>query len=195
MPEIALILGHPRPDGSYCEALAEAYAGGARAAGHQVTRIDVASLEGDPVLRDPARHQRGEVPEALRPAQEAIGRATHLVVIYPLWLGAMPALLKGFLEQVMTPGFAYTMAGAAHGRWTKGLKGKSARIIVTMGMPAFIYRWYFGAHSLKSLRRNILGFCGVGPIRTTLFGGIEAVADAKRKRWLAEVRDLGRRAA
>ncbi|HEX6144899.1 MAG TPA: NAD(P)H-dependent oxidoreductase [Geminicoccaceae bacterium] len=195
MAEIALILGHPRPDGSYCRALAGAYADAARAAGHRVTLIEVAALEGDPVLRDPARHQRGEVPEALRPAQEAIGRAKHLVVIYPLWLGAMPALLKGFLEQVMTPGFAYTMGDGAKGRWTKGLKGKSARIIVTMGMPAFVYRWYFGAHSLKSLKRNILGFCGVGPIRATLFGGIEAVDDARRRGWLEQVADLGRRAA
>ncbi len=52
----------------------------------------------------------------------------------------------------------------------KLLAGKSACVVITMGMPAFIYRWYFGAHGLKNLKRNILGFCGVGPIKDTLIG-------------------------
>ena len=40
------------------------------------------------------------------------------------------------------------------------MSGKSARIVVTMGMPGFWYRWYFRAHSLRSLQRNILKFVG-----------------------------------
>jgi putative NADPH-quinone reductase len=63
-----------------------------------------------------------------------------------------------------------------------------------MGMPALVYRWYFGAHSLKSLERNILGFCGIRPIRESLFGMVEAAGDAKRRRWLATMRTHGRRA-
>ena len=75
--------------------------------------------------------------------------------------------------------------------WTKRLKGKTARIIVTMGMPALVYRWYFGAHSLKSLERNILGFSGIGPIKESLFGMVEGVGDAKRQKWLTKMRSLG----
>lgn len=75
----------------------------------------------------------------------------------------------------------------------KLLKGKSARIVVTMGMPAWMYRWYFGAHSLKSLERNILGFCGIGPIRETLVGLVESSGDAKHQKWLRRMRELGRR--
>jgi putative NADPH-quinone reductase len=71
------------------------------------------------------------------------------------------------------------------------LKGRSARIVITMGMPAFIYRWYFGAHSLKSLERNVLKFCGVGPVRETLIGMVEAGDDAKRRAWLTRMRALG----
>ena len=105
----------------------------------------------------------------------------------------MPALLKGFLEQVFRPRFA--IAKPEGGKtWKKLLKGKSARIVVTMGMPAFVYRWYFGAHSLKSLERNILGFSGVGPIKASLFGLIEASSSATRERWLAKMRALGSRA-
>ena len=76
--------------------------------------------------------------------------------------------------------------------WKPGLKNKSARIVVTMGMPALVYRWYFGAHSLKSLERNILGFCGIGPIRESLVGMVDGPA-RRRERWLTRMRALGRR--
>lgn len=48
----------------------------------------------------------GALPEALRQAQQVLGRAEHLLIVYPLWLDTMPALLKAFLEQVFRPGFA-----------------------------------------------------------------------------------------
>jgi putative NADPH-quinone reductase len=73
------------------------------------------------------------------------------------------------------------------------LKGRTARIVVTMGMPALMYRWYFGAHSLKSLERSILGFCGIGPVRESLFG-LVAAGHAKHGKWLDTMRRLGRRA-
>lgn len=88
-----------------------------------------------PLLADPGQWHEGILPPALLPAQEAIARAAHLVLVYPLWLGDMPALLKGFLEQTLRPGFA--LARAPSNPLKAGLLGGcSARIIVTMGMPA-----------------------------------------------------------
>jgi len=75
-----------------------------------------------------------------------------------MWLGAMPGPLKGFFEQVFRPGFAFQTG--SRGFPKKHLKGKSARVVI---MPAAIYRWYFGAHRLKNLKRNILGFCSIAP--------------------------------
>ena len=132
--------------------------------------------------------ESGQPPAALVPCQEAIAQADHLLVVYPLWLGTMPALLKAFFEQVFRPGFAFTLGGAA---WSRRLKGKTARVVVMMGMPALIYRWYFGAHGLKSLERSILGFCGIGPIRESLIGMIETADTAKRDKWLRKMRRLG----
>jgi putative NADPH-quinone reductase len=108
------------------------------------------------LLRTQAEFETGAPPGDIRATQEAIGWAEQVVIVYPLWLGAMPALLKGFLEQALRPGFAFELK--PKGLWVRRLKGRSARIVVTMGMPAFFYRWYFGAHSLKSLQRNILPF-------------------------------------
>ena len=122
-------------------------------------------------------------------AQRAIAWAEHLVIVFPLWLGDMPAVLKGFFEQVLRPGFAIGKAGP--GRMAKGLlTGRSARIVVTMGMPAFFYAIYYRAHSLKSLKRNILEFCGVSPVRTTVIGMVEGRKEA-REDWLTRLAVFG----
>jgi putative NADPH-quinone reductase len=188
---ILVIQGHPDPaSGRLCRALADAYASAAEAAGHELRRIDVASLD-FPLLRTKQDFDKEPPAPAIRAAQESIAWAEHVVILYPLWLGAMPALLKGFLEQVFRPGFAF--AGATDkGQWTRKLKGRSARIIVTMGMPALIYRWVFGAHSLKSLERNILRFAGFGPVKDTLIGRVEGASEARRRRWLDSMQRLGR---
>lgn len=187
--QILILQGHPDPQGGhFCHALAEAYRDGAESAGHTVTLIEVARLD-FPLLRTKQDFDAGEVPDSLRDAQAAIGRAEHLILIYPLWLGTMPALLKAFLEQVLRPGFATSRVSGGRS-WQRLLTGRSARIVITMGMPAFVYRWYFRAHSLKSLERNILGFCGIGPIRESLIGLVDA-NPAKRAKWLAKMRALG----
>jgi len=185
---IAIVQGNPDPRGKrFAHALAEAYADGAQAAGHEVRVIDVAKLD-FPLVRSKEDFDKGAPPAAIQSAQHTIEWAEHVVFFYPLWLGAMPALLKAFLEQVFRPGFAYKFKGP--GMPEKLLKGKSARIVVTMGMPAFVYRWYFRAHSLKSFRRNILEFCGIGPVASTLIGSVEA-PKTDRNGWLATLRDLG----
>jgi putative NADPH-quinone reductase len=186
--QLAIIQGHPDPAGGHlCHALADAYAAGAQRADHSVTRIEVALLD-FPWLRTQADFETGAVPDLLRPAQAAIGQANHLCIVYPLWHGTLPALLKAFLEQVFRPGFAFELGERT---WRRPLKGKSARIVVTMGMPVLTYRWYFGAHGLKSLERSILGFCGIGPIRESLFGTVEAASAARRAGWLGAMRKLG----
>lgn len=188
---ITIIQGHPDPAGGhYGHALADSYAAGAEASGHEVRRVEVAWLD-VPYLRTAADFNKGETPAGLRDAQAAILWADHLVIIYPLWLGTMPALLKAFMEQVLRPGFAFDYG--EKGRWTSHLKGRSARVVVTMGMPAFIYRWFFGAHSLKSLERNILRFVGIRPVRESLIGMVEGSV-AAREKWLRKMTDLGRQA-
>jgi len=187
---IAIIQGHP--DASvrhYGHALADEYAKGAEDGGHEVRRIEVAQLE-FPILRTKDDFEKGVVPEAIKQAQAAISWADHLIILYPLWLGSMPALLKAFFEQVFRPGFAFKHGES--GRLPKKcLTGKSARIVVTMGMPAFVYRWIFLAHGLKNLERNILGSSGIGPIRSTLIGSIEGMTEKQRLAWLDEMRGLG----
>ncbi|MCD2339949.1 NAD(P)H-dependent oxidoreductase [Ideonella azotifigens] len=189
---ILIIQGHPDPAGGHFgHALAEAYASGACAAGHEVRVIDVAALD-FPLLRTKHAWEQGALPPALLPAQQGVQWAQHLVFFFPLWLGGMPALLKGFLEQVARPGFALALPGTPGPRQL--LKGRSARVVVTMGMPAPLYRWFFAAHDVKALERNILGFVGISPVRRSLIGMVEG--DAKRRlAWLQRLRSLGEKAS
>lgn len=193
MPEKILIIdGHPdREEGRLCHALANAYQQGCETGGHEVRHIKISEID-FPLLRTSLEFENGQLPSDIKQAQEAFLWCNHMLIVYPLWLGTMPALLKGFLEQVFRPGFAFDQNAKG---WPKGnLSGKSARIVVTMGMPGWVYRWIFGAHSLKSLERNVLKFAGIKPIRESIYGMVQAATDAKRSGWLAEMLKLGRKA-
>jgi len=189
---ILIIDGHPdsRAD-RYVHALSKAYFDGARVGGHEVRSIIVSEIE-FPLLRTSEDFRSGEAPADIRGAQELIAWANHVVILFPLWLGTMPALLKGFLEQTLRPGFAFDES-ARHGFPKKLLSGRSARIIVTMGMPALFFRWYFRAHSLRSLQRNVLRFCGFRPVNACVVGMVESMTSAQRGEWLAKIKELGLR--
>jgi putative NADPH-quinone reductase len=190
---IMILVGHPDPaEGRLCRALAQAYADGAHKAGHEVETIDLAQFE-VPLLRSAHEWQTEPVPAALAPVQDALMRCQHLVIVFPLWMGDMPAMLKAFIEQVARPGWAFPK-GAGGPLGAKALKGRSARVVVTMGMPALVYRYFFRAHSVKALERNILGFIGFGPIHETLFGNVEGASADTRAGWLATMAKLGAQA-
>ena len=186
MAKIAIIVGNPMPD-SYCEALGEAYARGVQSGGHAAKLFALAKMSFDPVLREGYRREQPLEPDLLA-SRDAIRAADHLVFIFPLWCGDMPAILKGFIERVLQPDLLAVHAGK--GDW-KVLKGKSARVIMTMGMPGWFYRLWFGAHALKLFRRNILHFTGVKPVRSTIHGMIEGVTSSTRNEWLRETEALG----
>ncbi len=193
MRKIVIIQGHPDPsEDRLCRALAKAYEEGARSGGHNVHVIDPARID-FPVLRTQDDWKGGidGTPASLRDAQAHCIEADHFMIIYPLWMGTMPALLKAFMEQVFRPGVALSADDTYPGAL---MKGKSARIVITMGMPALAYRWYFRAHSLKSLQRNILGFAGIKPVKNTLFGMVEKADGARTQKWFDAMTALGKAA-
>lgn len=190
---ILILDGHPDPDPArFCHALAASYAQGAAEIGHVVHRTNLSDLE-FPVLQSRHDWEEGPPPAAILDLQDQLAWADHIVIVYPLWLGETPARLKALFEQAFRPAFAF--GGKAVSPGGGKLKGRSARVIVTMGMPAAAYRFFYLAHSLRSLKRNILDLVGIGPVRDTLIGGVETRSDASRKRCLTQVRRMGARAA
>jgi putative NADPH-quinone reductase len=186
---ILILQGNPDPNPvHFGHALEASYAAAAREAGHEVRIVAVAAFPFLPFLRNREDWLQAPLPQ-FAAAQDQIRWADHLVLIYPLWMGDMPGILKTFLEQIARPGFAFEEGGKDKPA-KKLLTGKSARVVVTMGMPGFFYRWYYRAHSLKSLERNILAFVGFKPVRSTVIGSVEASADVREKA-LLEMARLG----
>ena len=187
---ILVIDGHPDPArGRLVHALADQYAAAAESGGHLVQIVRLCEFE-FPWLRS-AKEFAARPLGMIGSQQEHFRWADHLVIVYPLWLGSMPALLKAYLEQVLRPGFAFAY-GKGRGLPQQLLTGKSARIVVTMGMPSLFYRLYYRSHSVRSLARNILGFVGFKPVRVSLIGNAEGSA-AARKRCINELLRLARR--
>jgi putative NADPH-quinone reductase len=188
---ILTIQAHPDASRAHlCHALSASYVKGAEAAGHTLRQVNLATLD-FPLLRSQQDWEEGSVPAVLKAAQDDIGWAEHIVFFFPLWLGDMPALLKGFLEQVARPGFAIIREKGGKPWGKKGLTGRSARLVVTMGMPAVVYRWYFRAHSVKSLERNVLGFVGIAPVHETLIGLTGDMKPEDAAKWLIKLERLG----
>lgn len=157
---ILVVDGHPDPSRErFCHALTEAYVEGARSTGKETRLISVAEAA-FPLLRTAAEFGTAPDAPAILRAREDMVWADHIVLIFPLWLGGAPALLRGFLEQIARGAF---VAEISKRGVQQKLKGKSARLIVTMGMPAPIYRLWFREHGVRNIMQGILGLGGVAP--------------------------------
>ncbi len=188
MTRLLVINGNPALQReSFSQALCTAYTEAAKRSGHEVRALQIAALDFDPILHE-GYHGLQPLESHLVAAQEFITWAEHIVVIYPMWQFGVPALLKGFCERVLTPGFAYSTS-AKNPLQASLLKGRSVRLVQTMGMPAFVFATIFGAHGCKAFK-SLFSFCGFGPVRTTLLGMVEG-SDAVRRRHLARLTKLG----
>lgn len=189
MKKILIINGHPDKD-SYSFALADAYKRGALASGAEIEEIRVADLIFDPNLQFGYR-KRTELEPDLIESWEKIKWADHLVWVYPVWWGSIPAILKGFIDRVFLPGFAFKKRDNSL-LWDPLLKGRSARIISTLDQPVWVYWLVNRRPSYWAMRRLTLNFCGIKPVRATTIGPIRLSKESFRKRWLEKIEQLGR---
>lgn len=187
---ILIVVGHPAAE-SLSASLAEAYGTAARDAGHDVRILSLARLAFDPILHEGYARIQDLEPDLLR-AQEDILWAQHLVFAYPIWWGGPPALLKGFFDRVFLPGFAFKYRKNSV-FWDRLLAGRSARLLVTMDTPPWYFRWVYRMPGHNQMRRTILEFCGIKPVRTSSFGPVRGAAPAAIAGWLATAAALGRR--
>jgi putative NADPH-quinone reductase len=186
---ILIILGHPTRK-SFGGALADAYEEGARAADCDVDYMDLSSMK----FNATPTGRPGPLDPELVEARERILRASHLAFVYPTWMGAMPARMKGFFEQVFGSNWAFKFAPGAFFP-ERLLKGRSADVLVTMDTQPVIYTWVLGAPGHKLMKRAILAPSGIAPIRMLTFGPLSSSSEERRQKWLATARDRGDGAA
>ncbi len=192
MKKILIINGNSK-ENSFCHQLAESYAKGARDSGYEVKLVHLSKLDFDPVTRS-GYDVIQELEPDLDNLKNELSAANHLVFVYPVWWGSVPALLKGALDRILLPGFAF--------KYDKGdtlpkqlLKGRSARLIVTMDTPTWYFKWIYGAPAHKMMKRTVLEFCGIKPVKLTEFGALIKSNEGQRKKWLNQAFKLGLNAA
>ena len=187
---VLVILGHPSTD-SFCAALAERYVETAIGAGQDVRVLHLAALCFDPVLHEGYKQIQPLEPDLLK-AQADITWAEHLVLVFPVWWGGVPALLKGFLERILLPGFAFSYRkGKAFPE--KLLSGRSACLLVTMDTPPWYYEWVYHMPGLHQVRKTTLAFCGIRSLKSLTFGPILGSSQARQQGWLDQAAALASR--
>ncbi|MBU3056739.1 NAD(P)H-dependent oxidoreductase [Pseudomonas indica] len=187
---ILVILGSPKHD-SLCHALCEAFSQGARRQDHVVRHLRLGDLAFDPVLHGGYDQSQVLEPDLLE-AQRQIHWAEHLVFVYPVWWGGLPALLKGFFDRVFLPGFAFKFRGRSQA-WDKLLSGRTADLLVTLDTPRWYFRWIYGAPAHRQMVRTILGFCGIRTRRLVEFSPVRISSEEQRQGWLRKAELLGSR--
>ena len=184
---VAVIVGHPAAD-SWCGALADSYAAAARAGGHEVRMVQLAQLDFDPSLHAGYRQIQALEPDLLA-AQATVAWAEHVVIAYPIWWGSVPALLKGFLDRILLPGFAFKYRpGKAFPEQL--LRGRSAQLLVSMDTPPWYFRWVYRMPGIVQLKKTTLEFCGIAPVKVAAFGPLIASSSAQRASWLVKAARL-----
>lgn len=187
---IVIILGHPDAT-SFSGAMADAYQQAAQAAGHQVQLFRLGDIDFDPVLRH-GYNQRQELEPGLQQIREAISAAAHLVFVYPIWWGSMPALLKGMFDRLFLPGYAFKYREDSQ-LWDRLLSGRSAHALVCMDTPPWYFRLVYRMPGHNQMKRTILEFCGIKPVKISSFGPVRHATAEQRERWLVQVRSFAQK--
>ncbi len=188
---ICLVHCHPNRQ-SFNAALADQYESGALSSGHEVNRFDVYDMHFDPALRTEGNLLAIDLEQDLQRLRAAVEWCDHLVLVFPLWWFGPPALLKGLLDRLLAPGWAFKFNGPF--MWDKLLKGKSARVIYTMDSPPLVAEFMVGHPIVEGLKKGTLEFVGFGPVNVMAIGPVKFSNGIIRKCWKMNVEKLGRRA-
>lgn len=190
MKKIVIINGHPNKS-SLNFRFAEAYKKGAEESKAVVKEITIANLKFNPNLEF-GYQKRTQLEPDLVDAWEKIKWADHLVWIHPVWWGGIPAIMKGFIDRIFLPGFAFQYKENSV-LWDKLLKGKTAHIITTLDQPSWYYWLVYGKPSVNQLKKSTLEFCGIKPVKVSYFGIIKNANETERLKWILKIENFGRK--
>lgn len=185
---ILIINGHPDKE-SFNYALSEAYIKGAQNSNSEIKLINIAELNFNPNLEFGYK-KRTELEPDLLDAQEKIKWADHIVWVYPVWWASVPAIMKGFIDRVLLPGYAFQKREGSL-FWDKYLTGKTSRLICTLDQPDWYYRFFNGCPSHKAMKKSTMKFVGVKSVKITAIGPIRLSKEEFRVKWLRKVEKLG----
>ncbi len=205
--KILLVFAHPEPQ-SFNGALLRTAIAHLRGRGHDVQISDLYALQFDPSA-GPADYVERANPEVyeyraeMKHALAGPGYVTQisdeqaklrwcdmLILQFPMWWFGPPAILKGWIDRVMTYGFAYTPTQ----RFENGLlKGRRAMISITTGAHANVFApdgMDGDIHRiLWPMQNGVLRYIGFDVLPPFIAHGIGLIDEAAREEMLAAFRN------
>lgn len=185
--KVLLLDAHP-DEGRYCSHLMDQYRA-ALPADCEITAVALRDLRYDPNLTHGYRQRTAWEPDVLRLA-EALDACDHLAIVFPMWWGAEPAMLKGLIDRLLLPGFTF----AYHDKdtfWDRYMAGRSADVIITMDTPPLFLWLAYGNAIIHRWKKQVLGFVGFKPVRIRPLGRIKfGGAEKNAAKWESKVRKL-----
>lgn len=180
-----IINGHPRVD-SFSTKITEKYELGISKTPNPYKVLHLSALKFNPNLSQ--GYSGNHLEPDLKNAQQLIAWADRLVFIYPLWWWSLPALLKGFIDRVFVPDFAFKYEGKPLP--TQLLKGKKATLIITMDGPTWYYRLWMRATGNVMMKRGVLAYCGVNTTHTLMIDNYHKLNEKQKNNWLQKIERL-----
>ncbi|HEQ72326.1 MAG TPA: flavodoxin family protein [Spirochaetia bacterium] len=190
---VLIIYAHPW-EGSFNHAVLESVKKGLESARMAYDVIDLYHDGFNPTFTkaELAVYRKGEYTDPLVGVyQEKITAATHLVFIFPIWWGVFPALLKGFLEKVVLPHWAYERKKSGLFTGKLGFIRK-ALVMTTAGGPAVHYRLYLRNPLKQILIKDVLKPFGIKKTKLLIFTGIKSSTPGRRRKWLCKMERYAR---
>ncbi|MEC1023649.1 NAD(P)H-dependent oxidoreductase [Bacillus paralicheniformis] len=183
--QTAVIYAHPNPN-SFNGAILNQVIKALEDGKHSYDVIDLYKDRFDPVLLFDEKKRRSDMKRDPETAEyrRIVKNADHLIFIYPLWWGGMPAIMKGFIDRVFAAGEAYTYQG----KLPKGLlKACTATVYYTADAPSWYLRFWRRDADWVTVKDVMLKFCGVRRVKRLLFAGVKDSSEEKRTQWLDRV--------
>lgn len=188
---VLIVVAHPLDD-SFAKAALSRVRAVLERRKDEVDVIDLYRDGFDPRLTSAER--RGYFAQPYQPGADVTGyverlrAAEKLVLIFPQWWFAMPAIMKGFFDRVFAPGVAFEHDRAG-GRLIPKLDHiRALWVVSSTGSPWWVARLWMGDPVRKLLKRGIMSFVARGAsFRMMTLHDMDRMTDDKAKAFLARL--------
>ncbi|MCC9265769.1 NAD(P)H-dependent oxidoreductase [Bacillus velezensis] len=188
------VIVYANPDeNSFNAALVKYVSMALKDSGQSYTVIDLYADQFDPVLKYGGEKKRSDMNRdaETKKYRKLMKEADHLIFIYPLWWGGVPAIMKGFFDRVLVAGEAYTYE---NGRVKGLLRAETAQVFYTADSPGWYLKWFRKNSDWITLKKSILQFCGIQKAERNLFSVVRTSTPELREKWLRQAYAKVRRA-
>jgi NAD(P)H dehydrogenase (quinone) len=188
-----LVIAHPRT-ASFTHALADSFAAGLRLSGCECERADLHAEGFDPRFTAADFGQfdatgQSPIPDDIKREQERLLRCEALVLAFPIYWWSFPAILKGWIDRVLTEGFAYRFTP----EHVEGLlRTRKVLMLGSAGSTVATYRRYgYHAAMQRQIDAGIFGYCGIADVELHIFPQVDSMPDWRGPH-LRTAHELGR---